>query len=60
MKRIYHPEFPGITQEVPDADVKDWKDAGWRLTKPDGPVPDEPVDPPVPGPEQTDAEPEKA
>lgn len=52
MKRIYHPEFPGVTQEVPDADAKSWKDAGWRFTAPDVPEP-EPVDPPVPGPEQT-------
>ncbi len=34
MKRVFHPDLPSW-QDVPEADAKTWKEAGWRLTKPD-------------------------
>lgn len=33
MKRVYHPTL-NSWQDVPDADAKNWTDAGWRATKP--------------------------
>ena len=32
--RVYHPTL-NAWQDVPDADKGKWKDAGWRLTRPD-------------------------
>lgn len=32
--RVYHPTL-SAWQDVPDGDKAKWKDAGWRLTKPD-------------------------
>lgn len=32
--RVYHPTLNAWT-DVPDGDKQRWKDAGWRLTKPD-------------------------
>jgi hypothetical protein len=34
MRTVYHPTLPDVTHEVEDAQVDDWKAAGWRLTKP--------------------------
>ena len=34
VKRVYHPTL-NAWQDVPEKDSKAWKDAGWRLTKPD-------------------------
>lgn len=34
IKRVYHPTL-NAWQDVPEKDSKAWKDAGWRLTKPD-------------------------
>lgn len=33
MKRVYHPTLP-MWEDVPEKDVEQWKDAGWRVTKP--------------------------
>lgn len=33
MKIVYHPNLPA-TQEVPDEDVNDWVEQGWRKTPP--------------------------
>lgn len=34
MKRVYHPTLSSW-QDVPDEAAAGWKDAGWRLTRPD-------------------------
>ena len=33
MKTVYHPTLP-TSQEVPDDQVDDWVDQGWRKTQP--------------------------
>ena len=34
MRTVHHPEFTDTTVDVPDADVEDWREQGWRLTPP--------------------------
>lgn len=33
MKTVYHPTLP-TSLEVPDDDVEEWAEAGWRKTPP--------------------------
>lgn len=33
MKTVYHPNLP-TSLEVPDEDVADWVEQGWRKTQP--------------------------
>lgn len=34
LKRVFHPSL-NAWQDVPEGDIQSWKDAGWRMTKPD-------------------------
>ena len=34
LKRVFHPTLDAW-QDVDESAAKDWKDAGWRLTRPD-------------------------
>lgn len=43
MRTVHHPTLPGVTRDVDDKHVDDWKAAGWRLTKP-RPVDDDQAD----------------
>lgn len=34
MKTVYHPTIPDLSYEVDESVVDEWKEAGWRLSKP--------------------------
>ena len=34
LKRVYHPSL-NAWQDVPASNTESWKEAGWRMTKPD-------------------------
>lgn len=61
MTTMYHPTIPGVTAEVPDAQVDAWSEQGWTKSETkkvrEAEQPDPPVDP-VQAVEQVEQAPE--
>lgn len=33
-RTVYHPNDADVSYDVPEGDVQDWKEQGWRVTEP--------------------------